>query len=174
MSDNAPTLKELAEDINASFDAADRQDIPLRVEIGNKLLQAKKAVEAIKVVPWEAWCEQHINRSLGDIRKVIALAQAEDPFLAAQQEREKNRQRIIEARRRAKEPKSHVAAQPTDTPEDRAHVCATALHTLMAKVKDIEVLRAAWTCASPETRTLFRRWMDTPEAEELFESSIPG
>jgi hypothetical protein len=43
---------------------------------------------------WEAWCADNIHRSMGGIRKMMALARTGDPEAAAEEERSQARERM--------------------------------------------------------------------------------
>ena len=96
------TLGERAEQINRLFaevNNAARALVYRRGELGRELLAARSAVEEEHGPGhWEAWCQENIHRSQGDIRKLMALAAAPDPVAAAAQEREKARVGMAEQR----------------------------------------------------------------------------
>jgi len=96
---NAPTLTDLAAEINAALRQADST----RLHAGRLLLQAREIFEAGKAQgdTWRAWCTTNIpNRSYRDIKRVMALARSADPAAALTKEREKARLGVAEKRAR--------------------------------------------------------------------------
>jgi hypothetical protein len=92
------TLEGLAEEINERWHAVRRADTEGRIAVGRMLIDAKEQVEKggpdwIKV-SWEKWCARHIERSMSDINKVIALAKSLDPLAALEEERRKRREQM--------------------------------------------------------------------------------
>lgn len=89
-------LDTLAGMINAHFDVAakyaDKAD-QQRIAAGMHLKEARTRVEAGEVgdVTWYGWCGENIRRSLRDIKKCLAIAKADDPQGALNQEREATR-----------------------------------------------------------------------------------
>ena len=75
-----------------------------RVTTGLLLLQARQRVdsgEAGEGVTWEQWCRENITeRKLRDIRKLLAIAKADDPEAAAEEERQKAREGMARTRER--------------------------------------------------------------------------
>ena len=55
-----------------------------RVHAGRELVAVRKRIPHGE---WEKWCRVNIQRSLGDIRKVIAIVEAPDPEAALDEER---------------------------------------------------------------------------------------
>jgi len=53
----------------------------LRWRVAIELYAVQKIVLA-EGLAWETWCETHINRSLGDVRKLLKIAKAHDPEAA--------------------------------------------------------------------------------------------
>jgi hypothetical protein len=97
-------LPTVAEKINALFDRAAKADDKAetyRISAGQELAKAKDRVEAGEAgeITWTAWSAGNIRRSEGDIRKVLAIANAADPAKAAAAERLRNRDAV--ARHRA-------------------------------------------------------------------------
>lgn len=59
-----------------------------RLNAGRELIEAQFAAEnELGPGQWESWCKTNINRSQGDIRKVMKLASEDDPELALKLER---------------------------------------------------------------------------------------
>jgi hypothetical protein len=97
-------LPTVAEKINALFDRAAKADgkaETYRISAGQELAKARDRVEAGEAgeITWTSWCADNIRRSEGDIRKVLAIANAADPAKALAAERQRNRDAI--ARHRA-------------------------------------------------------------------------
>ena len=97
---NAPTLADLAVEINAAFGQADSS----RLHAGRLLLQAQEIFKAGKARgdSWRAWCATNIpDRSYRDIGRVMKLARSADPIAALAEERKKAR--LGMAKKRARE-----------------------------------------------------------------------
>jgi hypothetical protein len=76
------------------------QRLPLRVEQGRLLIEARKLVPARS---WEKWCRNNIHvMSQSNIRVCLALAEAEDPVAAHEAEKAKVRERVAKHRAAAK------------------------------------------------------------------------
>ena len=110
MSDHQESLKQVVARIEASFvkiksygDKADQ----FRISAGKQLveLQARiEAGEAGKSVKWWAWyAENFKNRTRRDAQRVMALARADNPEEAAEEERANNRAAVAAHRKRAAE-----------------------------------------------------------------------
>jgi hypothetical protein len=85
-------LDTVAAEINARFERAshyEKQATEHRIAAGLQLIEVRKRVDSGEAgeVGWEKWCAEHINRSQGDIRKVMRIAGAVDPQAALEQER---------------------------------------------------------------------------------------
>jgi hypothetical protein len=67
-----------------------------RIEAGRLLIEARQRVlnGEEQGLTWEKWCCRNIPRSQADIRKCMALASADDPQAALEQERAGTRQRM--------------------------------------------------------------------------------
>jgi hypothetical protein len=97
-------LPTVAEKINALFDRAAKADDKAetyRISAGQELAKARDRVEAGEAgeITWTAWSADNIRRSEGDIRKVLAIANAADPAKAAAAERQRNREAVARHRR---------------------------------------------------------------------------
>jgi hypothetical protein len=83
------TLDNRVDAINALCDKLSKhgaQTERLRLRVAIELYVVQKIVQA-DGEPWEAWCETHINRSLGDIRKLLKMAASHDPEAAHEAEK---------------------------------------------------------------------------------------
>ena len=95
----AGRLERLAEEINDRWHEVEKADTEGRIAVGRMLIDAKEQVEKgggsewIKI-SWAKWCEHHIERSISDINKVMALAGAPDPLAALEEERKKRRDQM--------------------------------------------------------------------------------
>lgn len=58
----------------------------MRWRAATELYVVQEIVTA-KKLPWEAWCQENINRSLGDIRKLLKMAASHDPEAAHEAEK---------------------------------------------------------------------------------------
>src|SRR6516225_7098388 len=107
MSEHQETLKQAVARIEASFvnikSYGDKVD-QFRISAGKQLveLQARiEAAEAGKGVKWWAWyAENFKNRTRRDAQRVMALANADDPEKAAEEERTKARDGMAAHRKR--------------------------------------------------------------------------
>jgi hypothetical protein len=91
---NTQTLPEIANKINSAWADIDEHEGAAndsRIKVGHLLLEAKDLTKVSKI-KWEAWCAEHVKRSQGDIRKVMALAKAPDAEAAHEAERQSNRE----------------------------------------------------------------------------------
>lgn len=85
-----------AKELDESFEP---KRLPLRVERGRLLIEARKLVPARS---WEKWCRANLCITQSDIRACIALAKAEDPIAAHETEKTKTRERVAKHRHAAK------------------------------------------------------------------------
>ena len=99
MSDHQETLKQVVARIEASFvkiESYGKKVDNFRISAGKQLveLQARiEAGEAGKGVKWWSWyAENFKSRTKRDAQKVMALAKADDPEAAAEEERTKARE----------------------------------------------------------------------------------
>jgi hypothetical protein len=97
------TLPTVAKKINALFDKAAKADEKAetyRISAGQELANARVRVDTGEAgeITWTAWCADNIKRSEGDIRKVLAIANAADPVQAAAAERQRNREAVAKHR----------------------------------------------------------------------------
>lgn len=112
-------LSQLAAEIRQNLANADQAD-QFRIIAGRKLIEARRRVEAGEAgeVSWSAWVKQHVQRSLGDIRKIMALARAPDAAEALKKERARARAGMAKAR--AKNERANVRAPPPADADDGA------------------------------------------------------
>ena len=148
------SISQLARDINRGFKLIDEYAAATdewRIATGRLLIEARKHVKARA---WQVWCvgdgakvKGHIHRSMGDIRKVMALAGAPEPVAAAAAERQGNM--AAAAKSRAK----------------RADVSA------LSKVQAVTPLAATkrdYLALSAKERNAFKAWLKkTPAAKEV-------
>jgi hypothetical protein len=107
MSEHQETLKQVVARIEASFvkikNYGDKVD-QFRISAGKRLveLQARiEAGEAGRSVKWWAWYTANFkNRTRRDAQRVMALARSDDPGVAAEGERAKNRAAVAAHRKR--------------------------------------------------------------------------
>src|SRR2546423_12507833 len=63
-----------------------------RLKAGRELIAARRRVDAGESsLSWSSWCARYINRSDRDIRRLMALASADDPAEAREDEKARNR-----------------------------------------------------------------------------------
>jgi hypothetical protein len=113
---NARDLTQLATAINERSEPErelENQVFDHRVGTGNLLIEARAEVKAQRL-KWEAWCAANIQRSLGDIRKLMRLASAENPREARQTEKAKNREGVRRTRENKTGKRAYVSALPVD------------------------------------------------------------
>src|ERR1051326_1529865 len=89
-----------------------------RIAAGQLLIEAQKRVEAGEAgdTTWSDWVKQHIDRSPGDVRKVMALARAGDPVTARVEEKEKARRGMA----RLRHERANVSAPPQPCADETA------------------------------------------------------
>jgi hypothetical protein len=78
------TLEQRVAEINLLCDRLSQRGAQvqrLRLRTAIELYVVQKIV-VTKKLAWEAWCQDNINRSLGDIRKLLKMAAAQDPEAA--------------------------------------------------------------------------------------------
>src|SRR5258706_15292379 len=93
-SSRAP-LSDIAAEINGRFEKAAEAD-DHRIAAGKLLITARERVKRGEAgdVTWPDWLKQNIKRSMGDVRKVMALAGAKDPETARDQEKKDAKNRM--------------------------------------------------------------------------------
>jgi ribosome modulation factor len=95
VSDTKLTLAGLGGRINKCLATADQfaeKALSERIAAGRLLLIAQQRVQLGETnLGWEHWCKENVKRSLGDIRKLLALGRADDPEAAQEAERARNR-----------------------------------------------------------------------------------
>ena len=131
MSEHRETLKQVVARIEASFvkikNYGDKVD-QFRISAGKQLVELKVRIdagEAGKGVKWWAWyAENFKNRTRRDASKVMALARADDPEAAAEEERTKNHEAVAAHRERKDEERGmsygKTEPEPAWTEEDYA------------------------------------------------------
>jgi Protein of unknown function (DUF3102) len=88
------SLESAAASINRHIDLFLRADAGAqahRVRAGFELIAVRKRIPEGE---WEAWCAENIHRSQREIRRLMALAGADDPEAAAEKERSETRERM--------------------------------------------------------------------------------
>jgi hypothetical protein len=112
-----PPLENIAAEINVRLQLAAKAD-DHRIAAGKLLIEAQERVEAGEAgdITWSDWVQQHIDRSPGDVRKVMALARAEDPLTARSQEKERARRGMAWLRHE----RAHVSALPQPCADETA------------------------------------------------------
>jgi hypothetical protein len=118
MSEHQETLKQAVARIEVSFakiktysEKADN----FRISAGKQLVELKARIEAGEDgegVKWWSWYASHFQgRTKRDAQKVMALANADDPEAAAEEERTKNREAVAAHRNRKAEEASYSKAR---------------------------------------------------------------
>jgi hypothetical protein len=106
---------------------------------------------------WEAWCRSHINRSLGDIRKLIKMAKGHDPEVAREAAQHARREenavahmkrasvRVVDAEQSAAAARRLVSAILTYHPinEARAMLGLVEMRDLIEALDDAEAASAS-------------------------------
>jgi hypothetical protein len=128
MSEHQETIAQTVKRIEVSFDKikqySEKAD-QYRISAGKQLVELKVRIESGEVgkgVKWWAWYADHFkNRSRRDAQRVMALANADNPEEAAEEEREKNREaKAAQREREAATDVSRTRADPRMTEEDYA------------------------------------------------------
>ena len=104
------TLEQRVNEINLLCDKLSQRGAQvqrLRLRTAIELYVVQKIVTAKKLA-WEVWCQDNINRSLGDIRKLLKMAAAQDPEAAHEAEKSiakkgmaRTRTRVANSKQRA-------------------------------------------------------------------------
>src|SRR5262249_20312160 len=105
MNKTEKTLKELLEIFHAKYAAAishDSKASKARIEAAKALLELRHRIESGEAgaITWWQWFKENSDRSRGDAEKLLAIAKAEDPEAAVEEERRKAREGMAEMRRR--------------------------------------------------------------------------
>lgn len=130
MSDHQETLAQVVKRIDTSFDKIKQYNEKAdqyRISAGKQLVELQTRIEKGEVGPgvkWWSWYAQNFkNRTRRDASRVMALARADDPEAAAEEERTKARegmQRTRAANNGAMTNVSH-APQPGTDANDQSH-----------------------------------------------------
>lgn len=122
MTEAQDPLDVVAGRINAFLDKSDanrQKSADQRLSAALELAKAKVRVEAGEAgegISWELWCGRNIKRSRGDVRKLLAIAKADDPEHALTEDREKSRQRAAQWRK-DQELRVRTRTEPAPAPE---------------------------------------------------------
>lgn len=109
-------LTDIANGVASKFckvDHANEKANSIRVDIGFDLIELQERVAAGEArergepEDFWVWIKLRVNRSLRDMRKCIALAKADDPEAAAEQEREDTREAVRRHRAAKKAERSY-------------------------------------------------------------------
>jgi hypothetical protein len=130
-------LTDIANGVASKFskiDHANEKANSIRVSIGFDLIELQERVAAGEArergepEDFWVWIKLRVNRSLQDMRKCIALAKADDPEAAAEQEREDNREHQQKSRARkaasradSQRPAEVVKIDPVERAIDNLH-----------------------------------------------------
>jgi len=159
-----PTLDHLAREINVRLQRAAQAD-DHRIAAGRLLIDAQKRVEAGEAgdITWSDWVKQYIERSPGDVRKVMSLARADDPVTARGQEKERARRGMA----RLRHERANVSAPPQpcadETAEDLPGEVLARWDRLCASNRG-ELLRQLWLALTPTEQAEFLSWL-APQAK---------
>ena len=123
MSDHQETLAQVVKRIDTSFDKikqySEKTD-QYRISAGKQLVELQARIEAGEAgtnVKWWGWYAANFkNRTRRDAQRVMALARSDDPGVAAEKERAKNRAAVAAHRKRAGE----AAPQPGGTTSSKS------------------------------------------------------
>jgi hypothetical protein len=117
MSEHQDSLDQTVKRIEASFakiESYGKKVDDFRISAGKQLVELQARIEAGEAgsgVKWWHWYAEHFkNRTRRDATKVTALARADDPDAAAEEEREKNRKSVAAHRERTAEKAAQEAA----------------------------------------------------------------
>jgi hypothetical protein len=102
---DALTLDQRAGEINRLLDKISThgaQTERLRWRVAIELHNCQKMVRATGE-RWEKWCEDHIRRSLRDIRKLLKMAEAQDAEAAHETEKAATKERMMRNRQKQKD-----------------------------------------------------------------------
>jgi hypothetical protein len=142
MSEHQETIAQTVRRIEVSFDKikqySEKAD-QYRISAGKQLVELKvriEAGEAGKGVKWWAWYADHFkNRSRRDAQRVMALANADNPEDAAEEEREKNRE--AKAAQREREARTDVSRTPADPRMTEEDYAAQMVQDALASFKEL-------------------------------------
>ena len=154
-----PPLDDIAAEINVRLQRAAQAD-DHRIAAGKLLIDAQKRVEAGEAgdITWSDWVKQHIDRSAGDVRKVMALARAGDPLAARVQEKERSRRGMAALRHE----RANISASPQpcadDTAEDLPGEVLARWGRLCSSDRG-DLLRQLWVALPLTEQSEFLSWL---------------
>jgi hypothetical protein len=125
--------------------------IQYRAWAGFALLDAQKDIPPGR---WQAWCSAHVDRSQGDIRKLMAIAKDENPEAAHEAAKASNAVANAELRARSRERVSEP--EPTTRPQ---------LRLVSDTVDPVETWMAAWRALSPADKARARQALAADDAK---------
>ena len=154
-----PPLETIAHEINIRLQRAAQAD-DHRISAGKLLIEARERVEAGEAgdITWSDWVKQHIDRSPGDVRKVMALARAGDPEAARGKEKETAKKAMALLRHE----RANVSAVPRPCAGEPA---ADPLDELLVQWRRLssskrgELLRQLWLALPTTEQSEFLSWL---------------
>ena len=111
------TIKEMVDEVNRQF----QLETSARIKAGQLLLELKRRFDAGEMAPadnWWKWYEKNIKRTRRDGEKVMALARAEDPEAAHEEEKAAARAGMRKSRKN--ETAANVSRRPKLKPPEPA------------------------------------------------------
>jgi hypothetical protein len=130
----ATTLEDLAKEIHVRLVKSKQYDTKAddlvhdlrqkaedqRIAAGLLLIEARKRVEAGEAgdISWTKWCSQNVNRSKGDIRKIMQIAGHVEPKKALAAERAATQARMAEHRAHANDVRAVSPENTVELPAD--------------------------------------------------------
>jgi hypothetical protein len=154
-----PPLDDVAAEINIRLQLAAKAD-DHRIAAGKLLIEARQRVESGEAgdITWSDWVKQHIDRSPGDVRKVMALARAGDPLTARGQEKERAQQGMA----RLRHERANVSALPQlcadETAEDLPGEILAQWGRLSSSNRG-DLLRQLWLALPLTEQSEFLSWL---------------
>jgi hypothetical protein len=178
-------LAELAASINRELDAlvnAEKKAESQRLRIGRDLIEASKLWRSDRNQrgTWGDWCAANIKRSMRDIQRLMAIAGADDPVKALEDERAKTREAVAAHRAKATYvsrippappvPTYHLVSPPPMAAPVRDIVLDASEYTVEAAIPPVRDgykpdLKAVWYAASEEEHAefLMSAWLAATE-----------
>jgi len=133
------SLEDLAKEINARLIKSDQYDCKaddqvrdlrqkaedFRISAGKLMIEARKRVDAGEAgdIKWEKWCSQNVNRSQGDIRKIMRIAGHLEPEKALADERAAARAGMAEHRANTRDVSAVSPENTVELPSDDEAAC---------------------------------------------------
>jgi hypothetical protein len=164
------TIKDLAKEIDRLFSVvqdSERRAERARMQAGRLLLELRARIEAGEAgaVTWWRWYCDHIAHSHRDAEKVMALARAQDPEAAYQEENRKRRERYNQFKLAAQKITKSGVTLPCRDVSEKSAASQPVVITLRGELNESETPAAAGPL---EQALAFIAELDGPTQDQLF------